>query len=541
MLSLFRRVNPSDVVLAAVVAAYLWPVWSAHHLATQDGPSHVYNALLLTELSHKSSPVARVFAVRLQPVPNWAGHAVLATMIAAGTMPATAEKALLSLYLVAVAVGCRYLLKGVAPGQEAWSALSVPLAFNFTLYMGFYNFLVGVPLILFDTGYAWRNRDRMTLTRGLVLSVLYVATYLAHLVAFGIAAVVLTVVLILGSRRRLAAVVKVGLVLAPSLALTCWYVVASDRQYSGKSSMWRLVADSDDGPLKLLSRVAASIFAPTPQYDSDVAVAAVSILGLAAFVLAAVTIRSEGRASIVAFRQAKGPFLVAAAELLSLAVLFPQNWGHHGGWFTERLAVATGLLVLACLPTPRTRQTVNCALFLSAGLALVGLAAVANTFGKGDQQVNHLLSSLREPPNGARILPLFLSSPPQDRILLREHLVDRLCLQSAVVNWDNYEAHGFCFPVRFRPHQPVPDLDRIRRRDYSQFRDDMKLVDLLYLGPYCPPELLSLITEEFPRVQSSGDITVYSRKTATTSKGSTKISASPTSRPTEVHPKEARR
>src|SRR5438270_5013139 len=78
-------------LFVAVAALHLLPIWRVHLLPTVDGPSHLYNAVVLRELAAGTPEFSRVFEVNKRLSPNWLGHALLAVFPAA---PLIAEKLL---------------------------------------------------------------------------------------------------------------------------------------------------------------------------------------------------------------------------------------------------------------------------------------------------------------------------------------------------------------------------------------------------------------------------------------------------------------
>ena len=61
--------------------AVLLPVWYWPLVASQDGPSHLYNAAVLNESLVGHGPSTAVYQVAWRPVPNWAGSLVLMALL----------------------------------------------------------------------------------------------------------------------------------------------------------------------------------------------------------------------------------------------------------------------------------------------------------------------------------------------------------------------------------------------------------------------------------------------------------------------------
>ena len=127
-----------------LVAGYLALIWALAPFVTTDGPAHVYNSLLMSELISKgvSSPLAAYFSLNPNPS-NWLDHLLLAGM-AKLTGPLVANQLLLSGLVLSFCFGYRHLLKRVNPSGRWLSYLAFPLGLGFFFFMGFFNFLLAV-------------------------------------------------------------------------------------------------------------------------------------------------------------------------------------------------------------------------------------------------------------------------------------------------------------------------------------------------------------------------------------------------------------
>jgi hypothetical protein len=158
---------------------------------------------------------------------------------------------------------------------------------------------------------------------------------------------------------------------------------------------------------------------------------------------------------------------------------------------------------------PSTRASTIAALALVLTVDLSNLAAVTADLRDGDRTLGRLLDHVPGPPVGARSLPLLFHSYRKDVVLLLDHATEWLCLLPGVVDWENYEARGFCFPVRFRGGVKRPNIEALRRGDPTGAGLDV--TDFVYVGPQCPPPLRSRVAATFPVITRCGSITVYSR------------------------------
>src|SRR5436190_1518969 len=178
MLSRLTR-RPELVAYVATTGLSLIPVWLPSVFPSQDGGAHVYNAHILASLAtgDGAAHYADTYTVNVTALANWADHLLLA-LLAALFSPVTAEKLLVSGYVIAFAVAARYAAAAIRPGQGWIAHLALPLIYTFSVHMGFYNFILCFPLYFLLIGFYWAHRDGHH-TRA--LTVLLLALYVLHL------------------------------------------------------------------------------------------------------------------------------------------------------------------------------------------------------------------------------------------------------------------------------------------------------------------------------------------------------------------------
>lgn len=176
-----RETRSADALLLALIAIHLVAVWAFAYFPTRDGPSHVYNANLLREFDD-FSVYRQYFLLNLHPDPTWFCHTVLAGLMSVFP-PLVAEKVLISLYVILLPLCVRYALKPLRPGAEFLALLAVPFTFNYLLHMGFYSWVLSLPMTFLLLGYWFRNADRWTVKSTVVLALLSMLLYLSHIVS----------------------------------------------------------------------------------------------------------------------------------------------------------------------------------------------------------------------------------------------------------------------------------------------------------------------------------------------------------------------
>lgn len=197
-------------VFALLLALCVLPVWTVAHFPSNDGPVHVFIAKLLAgDLGRGVYP--EYFRLNPSVEPNALVHVLLAGLVRVFG-PWTGEKVLVSLQAVAFALAGRHALKAAVPdGGRLLGLLFVPMAFNFFLHMGFYNFSFSTALYLLALGTWYPRRDAPTVGTTLGLAAFGLLLVTTHLMGFVMLLLTIGVVTTADHARRAWAAGGVGL------------------------------------------------------------------------------------------------------------------------------------------------------------------------------------------------------------------------------------------------------------------------------------------------------------------------------------------
>jgi hypothetical protein len=475
------------LVYAGLAALYLVPFWAVTgYLPSTDGPSHVYNAWVLGQLAGPDRvPVLReYYYINPQLVPNSLTHVALMELMRA-LPPAAAEKALLSLYVLLTA-GALWYLAGAIDRERAWLALlGLPFVWTVMLGLGFYNFCFSVPLLLLALAWWWRHRDRPGLGFAVVLSVLLVLCYFAHILAAVLALAGIGVLWLASWRReRWRGHLAHLAILVPGAALPFWFMVLRHSppprpSYESWQQLWAELANlravwqfTDEG-----GRTAA----------------------LLARVFAAWLIFSLLRAWTARKRQAqpaaggRGPrlrrwlreedgFLVLALLLTGFYFVSPEG-AAGGSMLKPRLAIMPFLVVLPWLSASVGRWEKAVAVVALAVLAARPVTYAVPCYRAGSSDVEAFVRGLDAVPPGSVVVPLIFDR--RTTTCMRTGSVDHATGYAAVakglIDWDNYEANTNYFPVRFRSFAVRPStLDVEGDPQHLRVRSLRERVDYIY-------------------------------------------------------------
>jgi hypothetical protein len=430
----FRRVarHGEAVIFWAIVLAYLLPVWLFRYVPTQDGPSHVFNALVIKNYDD----YADVFAIRPEPLPNWTSHLLLAGLMFL-LPPLIAEKVLVSLYIVGFAAAVRSFLGtfGERCRPLSWAALL--FVYHRCFWLGFYNYCLGLVLFWTILAYGLRRRNTLHVPQAVVLMFLLTAAYFTHLVSFFLS----WAGVFLATFRRTLGPILVLLAGLPAACLTF--------DYFERTGFFQ-----DSAPARLVSQLPPNLRKEIVGLDRDLFECHAggrlpfSLLLLPGYALLLACTVAEWE-PIPAWRWLMP--LVLSLLLLAAYGLVPDSLHPHGSIIKARLAPLPPLVWLACLREP---ARLGVRIFSrTAVLALLGanLLLVTAYFATGNQALAEYTAGLDAIGRGGR---LFVVQPDPHPVPLADplfHASNYYCLGTGIINLNNYETDAPHFPVRFRP------------------------------------------------------------------------------------------
>lgn len=164
-------------LLALLLA--LAPVWLVGNFHTGDGPAHLYNAHVLSDLLFDSSSVFnQYFYLHVMPVPNAIIQLVLAILLLF-VSSVVANKIIISFIILLIALGYRYLLNSLSDVKaNAFTLLLI--VFCFPMKMGLYSFMAGIGVMMFGLGYYIRSHKKLSRTNLIILTGLVTLTWFFH-------------------------------------------------------------------------------------------------------------------------------------------------------------------------------------------------------------------------------------------------------------------------------------------------------------------------------------------------------------------------
>jgi hypothetical protein len=438
-----------------LIVAYLLPVWLFRYVPTQDGPSHLANAVIVRDYGAPGTRHDEFFEVVYDTFPNWTSHLLLANLSRL-MPPLIAEKALLTCCIGGFAFACRFFL-AAWPGASALAPLGLLFVFNRCLFMGFYNYCLTLPLVLLILGLCVRLAGRPSPWSLAGLTGLFVLAYFTHLVGYAVAVLggVLLCLCLPGPRRIRLLVVVVAVL--PSAALLIDYLASTGMSTSSiAGSVSRNVGRSLSSWAEFkrfwngMENLKRDLF--NPHEGRALSMASWWLLLYALVAIAELYSWLFPKSGVGPSLKCRLPVLIFGIVMTVLYLSLPDDFGRHGSILKPRLALWLPLLWLALLRLPAIswiRYPVlvgiygvatlhlagTCSHFAAANRKLAEYTAATETFGR-----DHVLYVVQTTSPG---------SPNAANYLL--HACNYYCIDSGSTNLDNYEAGTHYFPVRYRP------------------------------------------------------------------------------------------
>ena len=154
------RLQSPGLCFALLLAAFCVWVLALPLFPSHDGPIHRYYVHALDSLLQHSTTYD-VYQIR-HPFPPYATHYMLLLGLSHLFSFDVAEKLFVCLMLAAFGFGVRLAAKAVGPAGDWTSLFFAPLLLSWSLMMGFFNYILGVGLVLLAVA-CWqriRNGDR---------------------------------------------------------------------------------------------------------------------------------------------------------------------------------------------------------------------------------------------------------------------------------------------------------------------------------------------------------------------------------------------
>ena len=436
-------VGRPDLWIALLIAIHLVPIWIVERYPSQDGASHLFQAWALH--GYASSELLREhFVLNLTPFPNWGCYALLQPLLAFAA-PATAEKLLLTLYVVAFPLSYFWLLDSVHPGRRLSGFVVFAFVFNYSLQLGLYSFCLGVPLCFYVLGSWWRHRDALGGGKALALGGLLVLTYLAQVDTVFLTLAALGILALVTARRaNFASRLRLCVAVLPVCALLVWYLFGQ-----------QLTPSPSFEPTGRIAYLVNQDWLVSTAGQRIVGWLITGLLG----VLAIVTVRARLRPGACKLVPADAFVVVSTVLLLGIMVL-PNNT-MSGGLLIPRISLFTVPLLLVALAPALVGGPRRALIVALVTIVALQWGMTVSYVLRASRDLEEFVSGLPVIERKGLIWPVTGRSRPLDTVSNLSPIVHAgnwYAIESGGVNVVNYHATSANFPVlerrKFDPQNP---------------------------------------------------------------------------------------
>ena len=434
-----------SLLIGVLIVAYLLPIWLFPYFPTQDGVSHVYNSQILTEYNNSEYQFRDYYEINWYPFPNWLSHFSLAVLMFVFP-PLIAEKIFLSLYVILFPLAIYYFLNAVQRGRHALVILSFTFIYNYLFLMGFYNFAVSVPLFFLALGYWWKYKSEMNVSRIVLLNLLIIVTYFAHLISYAFILFSIALLALLHFRRDFRRILITGCYLLPAAVLLLVYLPTSDL----------LAGESPEFGLERVGELFANLIGMHVLVSYTEPPSWISVAVSAFLLFLVVATLWQNRKNTTTTHAGQKAFLCLTGVLLGLYFILPNSIG-PGGWVNDRLAILATLILFAWYRGFETLLWKRVFTGVVTLLALINIVYVGVIFKNLNTEVRAFNAFVERVEKNSVILPLhFDPRGSSERVGIFVNAANYYCLDNGCINLGNYEIQFDYFPVRFNADFETP-------------------------------------------------------------------------------------
>jgi len=455
--------NPSFFYILLLII-HIGLVWVMPYFPSQDGSSHIYNLVILKDLINGGKEWGSFFTYQLSAVPNLGFNLVSYPLLELFS-PLIVEKIFISIYIILLGSSVPFFLHTFNKTSFPFIYFVFPVIFNFNLMMGFYSYVISVPLFLFAFSISWKIRDRFAVYKFVFFNLTGLMIFYFHIIPFILfllSLLCITIVQSKGFKRAVFDQIKLISIISPSLLVLFLYMEKSAKgfipDFSYLSSLSRYIYLMND--LFLFSTVT---FSPWQMFPGFIFTG----LFLCFFILSIYSLIKDpdyGWLNIRDISVSDKALICLSCFLLLIYFVTPFRFG-GGDFFNQRLP---WLILIILLPLMRINK-----FFFSKRFLLISIASVAVLFFAFNSvilwhqtsRVEKFMSGLNEVvPKGAYVMTYKKRDPEAGwpRVDALMHAASYYGIFKGCVDIGNYETGRDYFPIKFKDPVPkFPSLDQI--------------------------------------------------------------------------------
>jgi hypothetical protein len=434
-----------------LLTAHIAVVWLLPYVPTQDGPSHIYNLVILKDLLNGGREWGDFFTFQLRAVPNLGFH-IIAYPLLSIFPPLIVEKIFISIYTILMGISIPLLLRTFNRPVLPLAYLIFPVIFNYTLLMGFYSYVMAIPLFILAFSLGWEIRHRSTYCKFVCLNFAGLTLFYFHLIPFIFFLISLAAIIMAetaGFKRKLSEFATLFVIIIPCILNLFFYIGHETGKFPNDvsylfslSRLLNLIVD--------LSFFSTVYFLPWQLFPASLFMFLIVLSGLAS--LKDIRTRWSRSGGIPASEKT---LIYLAAVLILIYLLAPVNFG-NGDYFNQRFPWVILLIILPLLRVPDTGSFKRFGPIVIAGVVVIYFAFNAAILWDQNLKVKKFLSGLNAGlPREAFVMTYKPEVSHGSRVDVLLHAASYYGILKGCVDIGNYETALPYFPVHFKKSLPA--------------------------------------------------------------------------------------
>lgn len=522
------------LLFLAFVALHLFPILGGVFFPSLDGPAHLYNSRILIELgSETNAALGKFYTVNDFFLPNWIGHIFLGLLLL--LLPdLMVEKMFIFIYVVAFSYSFRYVCAQISPYSHISSYLCFPLIYSFFIFLGFFNFLIGVIFLLVSIGFTLRHlhvfhRPAKVIT----YLILVLLCYYSHLFVYIFFCLLISLLIgllslknIIGrthieSNNRVAFSTMALMFFITSIPLILYMFHSADIIAAGSESF---ISSKELRDWVLNVRPIIALNFGEEEFYTRVyflILFGMFVIGIRNFSLGLDrrNLRSLAAVNSRFVKSATDNFLLVLSFItLFLAFILPDS-NQMAGYVSVRILFLFFVCMALWLSKFSFSTVGSLAILFSIALISVNLNLYYADEQKKHSEVAELIHEIAEhiEPNST-VLPL-----NQSNNWFFGHFSNYLGLSKPMIILENYEAHTGYFPLRWNTvNMPNLTLGHVEQQSLpcvswiSNTQNPMQMIDyVIVIGQIdttdsCMKDIVQILESDYIKVLQNSEATLYS-------------------------------
>ena len=441
---------------AFLISAHISLVWILPYFPTQDGPSHLYNLIILDDLIKGGGDWGNFFEYQINLLPNW-GFNLFSYPLIQFFSPINTEKIFISIYILLMGLSLITFLHVFNRPIYPYSYIGLLVIYNFTLMMGNYSYTIGIPLFFFALSLHWNGLSRTKLYQFITLNISGYILFLCHLIPFGLFLLSSMIFAIVGPiplRRKLRNLLEHFIYISPCFIILLIYLWQNNEAFYDTSSLNSNFSFSKFYLFSLsrLLKLWAELLSYSTANFSPWQIVPTSMLGFLFLISLNNSVKMNWKKWRLGQEIPSWEKSIALISLITVLIYFlaPFRLG-ESSFINQRFPWVIYLILIPLLRIPDKAFLKKYGKILIIAIVLLSLALNSILLWQQSIKIENCLKGLQaDLPKGAYLVTYKKLSAEWSRVDVLLHVASYYGIAKKIVDIGNYEARTPFFPIYFR-------------------------------------------------------------------------------------------